>query len=531
MRIIRLTILLLALAAIASCGDGNRHAALSKADGMLNRGQTDSALTLIHSLAPYGSLSERQQAEAGIMLARAKMMKSEAFAHNNLLDVSMSFYEQQHDSARLNLAFQYAAYRSLWRNRPDSFFVFYDKALRVSPRMADEDKATMLLIMATKCSDHRFNKNYRQAVNYARKALSLAGKPETKMTACHFLSFAYSFMGTEYADSALSFAERGIDIGLAAGIRNDLFYTSITNYASTKGCSLPRCKKLLALLPDNYYGAKAGTLANIYLNTAQKDSARYWLGQAVAYYRRHPGGMSLNTSNNLNTIQACLDLAEHRWLNVSANVVTNDSTMQTTAFQNERLKEEAELQNENQRILMAERISRQRLTIMLLLVSAAAVIGFLWRDRSLKQRYIRIKELLTNSRVNEFMADDGISHAIDTRRFEYCAEAFRHTEWPKKILAAGADSGNGLKPMPPAERMKLRRVLLECFTDFIIDLKSAAAGLNLDDIILCILCAMKLSNTEISACTAASEGAVRTRKSRLKNKLPADWFSFIFTSR
>ena len=70
--------------------------------------------------------------------------------------------------------------------------------------------------------------------------------------------------------------------------------------------------------------------------------------------------------------------------------------------------------------------------------------------------------------------------------------------------------------------------MFEEFTDFIIDVKSAGEGVNLDDISLCLFNVLKVNNATISMCMAASENAIRTRKSRLKEKLTPGMYQFVF---
>ena len=82
--------------------------------------------------------------------------------------------------------------------------------------------------------------------------------------------------------------------------------------------------------------------------------------------------------------------------------------------------------------------------------------------------------------------------------------------------------------LPPLERERLRNAMFEEFTDFIIDVKSAGEGVNLDDISLCLFNVLKVSNSTISMCMAASENAIRTRKSRLKEKLTPGMYQFVF---
>ena len=112
---------------------------------------------------------------------------------------------------------------------------------------------------------------------------------------------------------------------------------------------------------------------------------------------------------------------------------------------------------------------------------------------------------------------------------DICRDNFIRNGWMKKLQTLeGNDKHSNDSFLSPTEREKLRKLLFEEFTDVIIDIKTAGNGVNLDDLSLCLLCLLKVNNTTISKCMGASENAIRTRKSRLKEKLDPQMYQFIF---
>ena len=68
----------------------------------------------------------------------------------------------------------------------------------------------------------------------------------------------------------------------------------------------------------------------------------------------------------------------------------------------------------------------------------------------------------------------------------------------------------------------MKKILRGCFGDFIVDLKMTGVKLNMEDIVTCLMSCLRESNATVAACLGATETAVRTRKSRLRAKLPTE---------
>lgn len=166
-------------------------------------------------------------------------------------------------------------------------------------------------------------------------------------------------------------------------------------------------------------------------------------------------------------------------------------------------------------------------------------IFFLYELRS-KNRYIRLRKELDGSRINQIRAyeessglgnGDGNASMVEfgKQRVGMCKENFARTGWMRKLQSLEAQGLSAKSTfLPPRERERLRNALFEEFTDFVIDVKSAGEGVNLDDISLCLFNVLKVSNATISMCMGVSENAIRTRKSRLKEKLTPEMYQFVF---
>jgi hypothetical protein len=82
-------------------------------------------------------------------------------------------------------------------------------------------------------------------------------------------------------------------------------------------------------------------------------------------------------------------------------------------------------------------------------------------------------------------------------------------------------------PLSATERKELSQLLDECFIQVNTNLRSEGK-LTHDDMRCCLLALLGCSVQVIGMCIGSSAEAVKTRKSRLKEKLPKDIFEWVF---
>lgn len=169
------------------------------------------------------------------------------------------------------------------------------------------------------------------------------------------------------------------------------------------------------------------------------------------------------------------------------------------------------------------------ISLLATLLSGAALIY--WNG---KRRYLRIRKELDDIRIRQIMADDKEKETeagqtdILRQKAALCMEAFRSTGLLDTIQRAELDYRNNGSYMTAKERMQLQQKLLESFSDLIIDLRALGGRMSVDDIMTALLSYLRMTNAAISASLGVSEGAVRTRKSRLRSKFPPDLSALLF---
>ncbi len=511
---------------------------LNTAEELLST-RPDSALAILETMSPYSSLNQAEQARCGKLMAMANLYQKNSFALNTLLDVSVRYYLSINDTANLSECYQLAAFRSRWRGNRDSAVIYTNKAIDLIPCKKSDALANLYLRISGYYSEPIAKKDYNKAIQFAQKAADAAETDNISSLAYQNMAVCYSFVGKR--DSSLVYSYKSIETALSSKEKPADFPTYVTNYANLYGADFDLSKKLLESLPQNYNIAKYITLGYMYLNRHNLDSASLYLNKASTIYRQNSNNLSINTGNNLSTLKTCLDYALHRPVSSSLNVTANDSInriSQTQQALNEEITKNNVLLNKH---LLLLQIGRQRLIIVLICILSATVITFFIYDKKRKQKYIKLQKQLNDSRVQQILkeaeqGDNTISTSnkehlvILQNRVAICIESFKHTEWMKRIQVMEIQSSTHSQYLSIADRQKLNTALLESFTEFVIDLKSYGTNLTIDDIILCLLSLLNIRNSTISLCTANTESAIRTRKSRLKGKIPPKIFEFIFNA-
>lgn len=531
MRNILYTIIL--AAAICACNNSPQKGRILDMAESTVAEHPDSVQAILETLYPYSNLTQQQKARCGILLATAKLKQSKAFASDSLLDSSISYFQSKNDSTELLMAYQLKAYQSMWRGQQDSMSYY----LQQSINMTDEKNKNQLFSLYMKLADiycePSSNKDYHKAISFANEALTHATTNKQKAYALHQIGACYGFINEN--DSTLAYIAKAID--LSTQNKGESNYTTyVLNYANTPGVNYEKARKYLSELPENSLG-RLITLGFLNLNNRHIEIAKHLCKTADSLYGSTPDRYSINTYNSLRILDACIKYASNKEISASEGISRNDSISHVIS-RNEALNREiAESNLILQKHIHESQLRAQRRIVIILSVVFVGIILFFIYDRHSKKRYIRLRKELDRSRISQIelqsvSSENGQNSELSEiwkRRAAICKDNFARNGWMKKLQQIeGGDRDSNGSFLPPAERNKLREQLFEEFTDVIIDIKAASNGVNLDDLSLCLFCLLKVNNTTISICMGTSENAIRTRKSRLKEKLDPQMYQFIF---
>lgn len=531
MRIILYIIVLTVV--ICACSHSTQNdRVLDRAESMVAE-RPDTAQAILEILYPYQNLTQQQRARCGILLATAKLRQGKSFASDSLLDNGISYFRQHSDSVELFRAYRLKAYQSMWRGQQDSMSYY----LQLSIRMIGENNRTQLYSLNMKLSDiycePSAEKDYDKAILYAKKALTYATTAQQKAYALHQIGACYGFINEN--DSTLAYIARAIDLSRQnKGEAN--YATYVLNYANTPGADYEKAGRYLTQLPENSLG-RLITLGFLNLNSRHTAIAKHLCDKADSLYDSTPDKYSINTYNSLRILKACVKYALNEEVSASEGVSKNDSISQVISRKEALNRETVDNNLLLQKHIHESQLRTQRRIVVILSIVFVGIILFFLYDRHNKKRYISLRKELDQSRISQIELQSIASEEnpdidltkIWKKRADICKDNFVRNGWMKKLQTIEGDNKQSDSSfLPPAERNKLRKLLFEEFTDVIIDIKAAGNGVNLDDLSLCLFCLLKLNNTTISMCMGVSENALRTRKSRLKEKLTPQMYQFIF---
>ena len=182
--------------------------------------------------------------------------------------------------------------------------------------------------------------------------------------------------------------------------------------------------------------------------------------------------------------------------------------------------------------------------VLLLCVFLSIVAAFLWLDRQRKKKCLKLQNELTTLRSD--MVQDGLDENLEEERSEYnnlsfekrfarkldiCLKLFHQTEIYQ--LYQIVEKQGRYHPvrfnLNASEREKICESLYENFSDVMTEMKIQCPALTKQDLLYCLFWALKCPKQSILACTCSSEGALKTRKSRVREKLGEELFNRLFS--
>lgn len=523
------TLVTMILAAVTfSCSDNSdMERQLSKAENLLDQ-NPDSAMSILESVEHILKDNENATARYGRLNARARLMCGKTIANDKYLDRSISYYLMNKDSVALSEAYQLASIRSQHRLNQDSAIYYLQQAIAVTPR----DNNTMLVKLLTETSYQlskpSVNKNYLKALSISQQAYRYATTADDKARTLHDIGVLYSFTGKN--DSCLSYIGQALEL---INPDNPAYTGYALNYAATPGANPIKSKQFLSAIKSESLG-KHITLGFLYLNNGSLDSAYISLQRAESLYSRHPDKYSINTFNNLRLLKGCLSYGKNMPINPTDGVTTNDSISEIKNLEQRLSSERLETSTKLETDLLGQKIERQRILMWLMALALMSVLIIFSLYYHWHKRYKRLQQEIDRERVSQIVieasdspVDKDALQAIISKRLQLCLARFRNTGYYARLQKVETEK-NSETFLPLKTRADIQEKLLESFSDFIIDLKNDGGKLNLEDIILCLLSLLNFNAKTISRCMGASEGALRTRKSRLKGKLSSTMFQRVF---
>ena len=286
------------------------------------------------------------------------------------------------------------------------------------------------------------------------------------------------------------------------------------------------------------FGAVSSVMADASLGLGRTDSAVYYFREALG--QEEELFTQCNICRKMGDLSVALGQYDSVTVWVDRYTVLADSVWRqrnNTALVEVMNRHEAQLQA--QALRARQQRTRATLIFVAFVLATAITLAFLSIDRYHKAVRLRLQKQLSKAQLEIFRQKEQIESMInpnpeDTARLaelrrqrcQYSRQAFLLTPWARRLREL-EESGEELTLHDHDE---LRAVLADCFADTMVDLKSDCPALNMDEAYFCIYSALGLTTNTVAQCERTSNVVLRKRKSRIKEKVGADWFSLFFSA-
>ena len=164
--------------------------------------------------------------------------------------------------------------------------------------------------------------------------------------------------------------------------------------------------------------------------------------------------------------------------------------------------------------------------IVLVAVVAGAVVFLLQADRRRKRHNLQLQEELRQANVALLQAQNeeqpADMDALYRNKLAACQNLFRSLPSARLLLTAP-------EKLTSEQRQALMDDLTRSFVDIMMDIKNASHAVNDQELLYCILTSLQSPTTYIAALLNTTDSTLRTRKSRLKEKMPESLFALFFS--
>lgn len=264
-------------------------------------------------------------------------------------------------------------------------------------------------------------------------------------------------------------------------------------------------------------------------NLHQIDSARYYLNRSKSspyiYNRGGSYGELYKLEKEEKNYPAAIEAAD-------SFIYYLDSIYDTTkAVETAHLVDKYEIELYQQKLG-----GRYKIEVLLLLLFF--IIGgtvYLLIDKSRKKKYLELQSQLMKNRTDILSGDiEGQDNSESDfikmlePSLKLCLQLFRRTEVYEKLLFLEKKMGVDVS-LSIQEGQIICESIYETFGDIMLKLKIQHVDLTKEDLLHCAFFLLGCSKETILLCTRASEGAFKSRKSRMKIKLGEDFFEWMTT--
>lgn len=519
----------------SSCSSSVKNPLLLCADSLMET-YPDSALSILESISSPQKLPRADRALYALLLTQAKYKNYITLEDDSLIKTAVEYYGDRKKSLYAAKAHYYwgATYRDMGYT---SFAVEeYLTAIRLMP--VKDDFLAMIYDNLAECYEEEDLSNV--AAEAYRSAYQILEGESGQIYPLR--GIARVFLLQNEKDSALCYYQLALDCAFAVQDSNligALYHDFAMVYNEKKDYVQANkyASRVIAIVSQDKLANAYLLKAKIMLNLNKLDSASYFFSKdmnqldiygKVACY----DGMYQIAKKKGEWKAAAENMDAYRVLYDSIQVMSDNEEL-IKLMDKHQLEEHKRKLSEHNKILLASLI----ITFFSLMV--ICVFYFMWNDRKRKKYYIALQHGLTQKRVDAMLLkEEEVSELnkehIDKKRLELteeqiqlCISILKTTDCYDQLEALEKATHKQLLAMRSL-RKEMRSAISSAFVDVMVNLKERYPALTGDDVFYCVLSLLCCSKFVVMELMDATSDALKTRKSRIKNKVDAQIFERVF---
>ena len=519
---------------LSSCSSSVKNPLLLCADSLMEE-YPDSALSVLESISFPQELPRADRALYALLLTQARYKNYITLEDDSLIKTAVEYYGDRKKSVRAAKAHYY--WGATYRDRGYTSFAVeeYLAAIRLMP-VKDEFLA-MIYDNLAECYEEE-DLSSVAAESYRSAYQILKGKSGQIYP---LRGIARTFLLQNEQDSALCYYQQALDYALAdqdSNLIGALYHDLAMVYNEKKDYiqADKYASKAIAVVGQDRVANAYLLKAKIMLNLNKLDSASYFFSKNMD---------SLDIYGKVACYNGMYQIAKKKgeWKvateNIDAYKILYDS-IQIMADNEElnRLMDKHQLEEHKRLLSERTKILFFSLGVSFFSLMIICVFYFMWNDRKRKKRYIALQNELTQKRVDNMLLKEEDSESnkedIDKKRsklteqqIQLCISMLKTTDCYDKLEALEKATPKQLLAMR-SFRKEMRSAISSSFVDVMMNLQERYPTLTGDDVFYCVLSLLCCSKSVMMELMGATSDALKTRKSRIKNKMDAQIFERVF---
>lgn len=507
---------------------------LLRADSLMET-RPDSALTILESISSPEKLPRADRAFYALLFTQAQHKNFIPLEDDSLIKTAVDYYGDKKKSLNAAKAHYYLG-ATYWDKGSVSFAVEeYLNAIRLMPERND----FLAMIYNTLGECYEDDDLYKVAMDAYRKANQiLSGKNNQSYS---LRGIARVFLLQNNVDSALCYYQQALNCAIEnhnSHLTGTVYHDIALIHYQEKDFNKANeyVSKSLCLVNREMLATVKLLKAEIMINMNELDSAEYYFngnieqldifGKATYY-----NGLHKIAKKRCEWKTATENMDKYIMLYDSVQILSNNNELIKLMDKHQLEEHKRMLSEKAKRVVIATLVSFSTLII-------GVAFGFMLIDRRRKKRIIDLQQELNQIRVDATLLRDEASETdngdITQRKIELieqqihvCKIIFRSTH-PYEVLET-------MKKATPKQlldmdylREEVKDGVLRSFVDVMNSLNEDEIKLTPKDRYFCVLILLNCSKTMIMELMNVSSDALKTRKNRIKKKMPPYLFDFIF---